>query len=186
MISRTDDDADPIDVIITERLKHPEYRTSSNYNDIGLLKLQRRITFNRYMRPACLPVETAITSRKAVATGWGLVEWSGSRSDPLLKVILEIFSYAECNDTFRYDINRRLRNGIVDDTQFCAGSHTDNKDTCQGDSGGPLQIYHKTHYCMYTVIGVTSFGKACGLAQNPGVYTRVAAYLPWIESVVWP
>lgn len=114
-----------------------------------------------------------------------MVEYSGDKSDPLLKVTLDLFTYAECNDTFQYDKNRRLRDGIVDATQFCAGSRTDNKDTCQGDSGGPLQVYH-TYHCMYSIIGVTSFGKACGLVNNPGVYTRVSAYLPWIESVVWP
>lgn len=187
ILSRQDDDAYPIDVIITQRLKHPDYRPPSTYNDIGLLKLQRRMTFNRYIRPACLPDDAAITmtSSKAVATGWGLVE-NNTRSDSLLKVTLEIFSYADCNDTFLYDIGPRLRMGIVDVTQLCAGSHTDNKDTCNADSGGPLQVYHKTHHCMYTVVGITSFGKACGFAENPGVYTRVTAYLPWIESVVWP
>lgn len=40
---------------------------------------------------------------------------------------------------------------------------------------------------MYSVVGVTSFGKACGLARNaPGVYTRVSTYIKWIEDVVWP
>lgn len=61
----------------------------------------------------------------------------------------------------------------------------------QGDSGGPLQVYRDTQdknmTCMYDVIGVTSFGKGCGLAVNvPGVYTRVSNYLKWIEDHVWP
>lgn len=186
-ISRNDDDADPLNVNIIQRIKHPDYRPSSTYNDIGLLKLQQRIVFNRYIRPACLPDAsvTVITSSKAIATGWGLVE-NNTLSDSLLKVTLEIFSYADCNDTFVYDVGPRLRNGIVDATQLCAGSHTDNKDTCNADSGGPLQIYHRTHHCMYSVIGITSFGKACGFAENPAVYTRVTAFVSWIESVVWP
>lgn len=55
----------------------------------------------------------------------------------------------------------------------------------QGDSGGPLQIKLKYPYCMYSVIGVTSFGRKCGV-QVPGVYTRVSNYVPWIESIIWP
>ncbi|KOB58195.1 Hemolymph proteinase 21, partial [Operophtera brumata] len=35
-----------------------------------------------------------------------------------------------------------------------------------GDSGGPLQVMNRKIVCMYTVIGVTSFGQACGF---PGV-----------------
>lgn len=56
---------------------------------------------------------------------------------------------------------------------------------CQGDSGGPIQVYHSSLACMYTVVGITSFGKSCGIESVPGVYTRVSAYLDWIERVVW-
>lgn len=42
-------------------------------------------------------------------------------------------------------------------------------------------------HCMYTIIGVTSFGNVnCGDLGMPGVYTRVFPYLDWIEEVVWP
>lgn len=36
-----------------------------------------------------------------------------------------------------------------------------------------------------TIVGVVSFGVSCGTAL-PGVYTRVAFYVGWIESIVWP
>lgn len=55
----------------------------------------------------------------------------------------------------------------------------------QGDSGGPLQTNHTTKDNIFFIVGVTSFGKNCG-SQIPAVYTRVAYYLDWIESVVWP
>lgn len=56
----------------------------------------------------------------------------------------------------------------------------------QGDSGGPLQIYHSNDdiECMYDIVGITSFGKAC--SGSPGVYTRVSKYIEWIENIVWP
>lgn len=54
----------------------------------------------------------------------------------------------------------------------------------EGDSGGPLQS--SEHKCLYTVLGVTSFGKDCGVLGAAGVYTRVSHYVPWIESLVWP
>ncbi|KAF2897956.1 hypothetical protein ILUMI_08219, partial [Ignelater luminosus] len=54
-----------------------------------------------------------------------------------------------------------------------------------GDSGGPLQIRNSNNSLQFYVIGVTSFGKGCGVQNIPGVYTRVSNYVPWIESVVW-
>lgn len=57
-------------------------------------------------------------------------------------------------------------------------------DTCQGDSGGPLQIIH-TKTKMATVVGIVSAGYSCGNAL-PGIYTRVATFIDWIESYVWP
>lgn len=57
----------------------------------------------------------------------------------------------------------------------------------QGDSGGPLQVKKENdYYPIYSVVGVTSFGKACGIKNVPGVYTRVSQYIPWIENIVWP
>lgn len=47
-------------------------------------------------------------------------------------------------------------------------------------------MFHPDLYCMYTIVGVTSFGKGCGLAGQPAVYARIIEYVPWIESVVWP
>lgn len=46
-----------------------------------------------------------------------------------------------------------------------------------------MQIYSPNG--MSTVVGVTSFGISCGSAL-PSVYARVAFYLDWIESIVWP
>lgn len=55
----------------------------------------------------------------------------------------------------------------------------------QGDSGGPLQTVHNKHACMYTIVGITSFGVYCG-SEYPGIYTRAYLYIDWIESIVWP
>lgn len=54
----------------------------------------------------------------------------------------------------------------------------------QGDSGGPMQ-YPNDYDGQYRLVGVTSFGRGCGTAM-PGVYTRVAYYINWIENIVWP
>ncbi|XP_017772374.1 PREDICTED: venom protease [Nicrophorus vespilloides] len=179
------ENADPQEYNVVQRIRHPQYKRPSRYNDIALLKLERDVIFTPYVRPICLNTLSVLDNKEAIATGWGLVELYGTNNDHLLKVTLSMFSNNLCRE--KYPPNRsNYKDGILDDSQVCAGSFTERKDTCQGDSGGPLQIYNLNEYCMYTLIGVTSFGKACGIAQVPGVYTRVSHYLEWIENTVWP
>lgn len=131
-----ENEGNKVDLRIAQSIPHPEYRYPIQYNDIGLFKLERRVDLNGAIRPACLPDESAVTTRTAIATGWGAVTWRGDQSSVLLKVTLDMFTQTECNRTFRNDINRKLNRGIVEATQVCAGSRTEEKDSCQGDSGG--------------------------------------------------
>lgn len=54
-------------------------------------------------------------------------------------------------------------------------------------TGGAIQVYNGNNIkCMYTLIGLTSFGHTdCGEPNVPGVYTRIFNYLDWIEKIVW-
>lgn len=95
--------------------------------------------------------------------------------------------FAECN-TIILEYNKKanqkaLRNGIKE-SQYCAYDPNRKADTCEGDSGGPLQIITPESR-MGTVVGVVSFGIACGTSY-PSIYSRVAYYLDWIEALVWP
>ncbi|XP_055312102.1 serine protease snake-like [Sitodiplosis mosellana] len=177
----------PLQVEIAEKFPHPEFKRSAKYFDIALVKMGVRVTFNPYRRPACLPHAYDTGTGKAIATGWGRIDFRGPSSQVLQKVILELFTEDECNATY-LDAARttQLRYGILPAQQFCAGSHTEKKDTCQGDSGGPLQTFHPYVKCMYTIAGITSFAKQCGDLNAPGVYTRVYNFLDWIENIVWP
>lgn len=171
---------------INKTITHPDYTAGSTYNDIALLKLNKTVEFTQYIQPACLsyPKFTKRDLEKLTATGWGLTEYGGSASDRLMKVEIQTFDLDECNKN--YKISRRLSTGIQQEIQLCAGGRNVVKDTCQGDSGGPLQkLLPETLLHMHLIVGITSFGKTCGIANVPGVYTRVSYFLPWIENVVW-
>lgn len=179
----TSDDAKPQEYNIKEFIDHPEYRPPSTYNDILLIKLEEKVKFNHYVRPICLYTEFQPPTKSAIASGWGKTE-DADGSDDLLKVTLEFFSQNECFKYFPAN-RRKYSEGIIEKSQICAGSRSELKDTCQGDSGGPLQIFSDVP-CSYSLVGITSFGKFCGIVKVPAVYTRVYHYVEWIEKNVWP
>lgn len=125
------DDADPQEFEIDPNviLKHPNYSTKSKYNDLGLIKMTKPARLNPYVRPACLFTSDTLKNQKGIATGWGKQDYAGDESGSLLKVVLDMYTNQQCNDS--YDIETKLADGIIN-TQVCAGSLTDErKDTCQ-------------------------------------------------------
>ncbi|XP_058812944.1 serine protease snake-like isoform X2 [Topomyia yanbarensis] len=181
-LMRQDDGAHPKDVDIETYTRHPNFkRNQGHYNDIALIKLVETVRFTNFIRPACLYDRVQTTVEQAIATGFGLTEDHGDKSDELLKVSLNIYDNEVCGRG--YVNSRQLKKGIMQ-TQMCAGNAQGGKDTCQGDSGGPLQITKQENHCVFYLIGITSFGQTCG-STVPAIYTRVAAYLDWIEPIVW-
>ncbi|KAG5679819.1 hypothetical protein PVAND_009357 [Polypedilum vanderplanki] len=163
-------------------ISHPQYQSAEKYFDIALIKLKSFVKFDEYVRPACVCQLTSEWN-KAIAVGFGKTQYENDKGSPhLMKVLLSYVDRATCVAT--YQSYKLLKNGIID-SQFCAGERKGNKDSCQGDSGGPLQIVMSEPYCMYNIIGITSFGKFCGFANSYGVYTNVTSFIDFIESIVW-
>ncbi|KDR24454.1 serine protease snake-like [Zootermopsis nevadensis] len=178
--------AKPVNYLVVNIIRHPDYKPPAKYNDIALLKLDRPVEFNEFIRPACLYTRDTFDINKTVATGWGQIDFAEKKSDVLLKVGISIIDNKLCNELYKMDeTTKKLGNGIVP-SMMCAGELEGGKDTCQGDSGGPIQITRPNNRCVYNIIGITSFGKFCAAKNAPGVYTRVSSYVPWIENIVWP
>lgn len=127
---------------IAEKIPHPQFKRSAKYYDIALVRMAIRVTFSRFMRPTCLPESYEPDRVKAIATGWGRTDYRGASSQVLMKVTLELFTEDECNATY-LDAARttQLRYGILPEQQFCAGSHTEKKDTCQVNKMNTF-VYH--------------------------------------------
>lgn len=176
----TTDEAGPQTIQVAQSIPHEKYRPPYVYNDIGLLELKRQIFISEYSRPACLNTESNVLPvHDVIATGWGRTDVLGPSSDHLLEVNLQQFTINECKKS--YQPGSQLPVGVNEESQICAGSMYEKKDTCKGDSGGPLQI--KSEFpCMHSIVGITSFGKGCGNIGVPGVYTRVSHFIDWIEE----
>ncbi|XP_013143864.1 PREDICTED: trypsin-1-like [Papilio polytes] len=170
------------DVDIAEIILHPNYTRRFKYHDLSLIRLSRRVEFSSVLSPACLYSSLQDPTAALTVTGWGKTSTTRNvRSNMLLKAKVSIVAREKCNEN--YSMWRKLPDGIAEE-QLCAGDPQGLRDTCQGDSGGPLQALTAADG-HFRVVGVTSFGRGCG-SPVPGVYTRLARYLDWIESIVWP
>ncbi|KAH1174632.1 mast cell protease 1A-like isoform X2 [Mauremys mutica] len=144
--------------------KHPEYNSISVTNDILLLKLTAKAKLNKYVQVIPLPKSSSDipTDTKCSIAGWGLID-EEKVTAKLFETNVTIYSRRKC-----LNIYPQLNNGML-----CAGSFHQLKDSSQGDSGGPM-------ICNGVVQGIVSFGKSF----PPGVYTRIANYLPWIKKIM--
>ncbi|KAJ1522315.1 hypothetical protein ONE63_002612 [Megalurothrips usitatus] len=209
---RTDDDAYPQLIPVAQAVAHPDFKRPAYYNDIALLRLQWSPNMTtEHVRPACLQVDRQLEKEKVYLTGWGFTTRGkpapraarppplsapphagsvspagGNPATALMEVALYRTKYEDCAKRYTGpQVRRFMPRGVDDETQLCAGADQLLKDACKGDSGGPIQSPVIKETCMYKLVGVVSLGLGCGFAQ-PGIYTRVSHYVPWIESVVWP
>ncbi|XP_062552704.1 serine protease snake-like [Armigeres subalbatus] len=177
------EDDDQVDFDVEQIIKHPKYTQKQAYNDIALVKLAQDVLFTKMLRPACLWAGREINTTQALATGFGHTEYGGKSSDQLMKVQLDVFDASACNYLNSGSVRRKFPQGVID-SQICAGSLRDNRDTCQGDSGGPLEVVTDQKGCTFHIVGITSTGAACGFS-TPSIYTRVSSFIDWIEATVW-
>ncbi|XP_070075267.1 serine protease Hayan isoform X4 [Drosophila takahashii] len=177
------------DINVIDVQIHPNYTSSSKYNDIAILELAEDAKESDTIRPACLYIDRAgppIDSKVFVA-GWGVMNVTNrARSKILLRAGLDLVPVDECNASFAEQPStiRALKQGVID-SLLCAADKKQVKDACQGDSGGPLILETDEVDGLYSVLGVINSGFGCA-TKTPGLYTRVSSFLDYIEGIVWP
>lgn len=172
-----------------EIIRHPDFSSLKKNNNIALIRLAESVDFTENIQPACLYTDKGDLSPnvKLTVIGWGITN-RDEPSNALLAAQVETVPTSECNSTL-LNYNKlvaavALESGI-DNSQYCAYDPKERSGTCRGDSGSPLQFFDDSNHGIATVVGVTSFGLGCG-GKLPGIYSRVAHYLDWIEANVWP
>uniref|UniRef100_A0A182WGR9 CLIP domain-containing serine protease n=1 Tax=Anopheles minimus TaxID=112268 RepID=A0A182WGR9_9DIPT len=170
------------DYAVESIIPHPDYdmHSISRPNDICILRLASNVMFNDYIRPICLPFELLIqnlpvANETFTVSGWGETE-ERRASDVQKHVDLPGLDNEHCNSVYA------VANVTITDKQLCIGG-LNGSDSCRGDSGGPLM---REIAGGWYLIGVVSFGaRFCGTYNLPGVYTNIAKYLDWMETVMF-
>lgn len=163
-----------IEVEVKDSRCHPNYRPG---NDIALVKLKQKL--NSSFIPACLDTEGTTTGTKGLGVGRPIGKaYVELREKCPVKSWLEVKTAEHCIETFP------SQNISVEST-LCTKDPINGPGDCLS---GPL--YVSMDRCVLSVIGIASFGKACvdetGDGRTPSIYTKVAHYIPWIESYAWP
>ena len=187
---------------------HHGYNFRNFKDDIALIKIPKLKRFKRTQRPICLPRELNLTKivqdgNKMYAIGWGITtllkgnqfrESLDMSKNPLKQVKLPFKANKFCENLVKNKKDKELE--IKKDiwyfnssTQFCAGDITGQNDTCSGDSGGPAMVFHVhpvSREWRWFQVGIVSWGDGCAQKGEVGFYTKVSAFVDWIDQTAKP
>ncbi|KAH8302801.1 hypothetical protein KR044_010814, partial [Drosophila immigrans] len=153
---------------------HPRFDPNQLINDIALFVVPFEMHFNAYIQPARLPdPRQSYENTHGVASGWGVTNSKGAKTDILQYASVDVLSLDECTKL----IHQIHPGSIVPESYICL--KPSGKSTCKGDSGGPLAIRNPDG--SSTLLGLTSFGFGKCILEFPTVFTRVSSYLSWIK-----
>ncbi|KAM9705236.1 transmembrane protease serine 9-like [Menidia menidia] len=157
---------------VSRIFSHHGYSSQTKEADLALVRVQRPLVFNDYVRPIQVWTAALPELMRCTITGWGSTRENGPRVHRLQEVNVSILNFDACNDYYH---------GRIRSSMFCAGKEEGGADACQGDSGGPLSCFTGSRHQL---AGLVSWGVGCGRARKPGVYTKVQEHLQWMADTM--
>ncbi|KAH8348084.1 hypothetical protein KR084_003875 [Drosophila pseudotakahashii] len=156
--------------------RHTNYKPSEHLNDIGLLRLDRRVEYLAHIRPICIFVDERLrdqvnTLTRFTTTGWGLT--AANKSSNVLQTI-EISRQPKelCSEIFNHTLTS---------DQICLGNNTGG--LCTGDVGAPqIQLIRHNYYDRFVQVGIASW--VSDKCLNGSIFTNLLPHGYWINRVV--
>ncbi|XP_053560969.1 chymotrypsin-like elastase family member 1 [Bombina bombina] len=146
--------------------------------DIAVLRLESDAVLNGNVQLATLPNDGDIlpNNNPCTVSGWGRTYTGGPLPSTLQQAPLPVVDHETCSSSSYWG-------RTVKTTMVCAGGDGIHAG-CNGDSGGPLNCEVNG---AFQVHGVTSFvsGYGCNTYLKPTVFTRVSAYISWINDNIY-
>ncbi|XP_077155881.1 chymotrypsin-like elastase family member 1 isoform X1 [Ranitomeya variabilis] len=165
-------------IAVSSIKKHASWNSNSVASgyDIAILSLASSASLNSYVQLAALPADGDVLANNydCTVTGWGRTSTGGSLPSVLQQAPLPVVAHSTCSTSSYWG-------STVKTTMVCAGGNGVQAG-CNGDSGGPLNCAVGG---VFQVHGIASFVSSlgCNAYLKPTVFTRVSAYISWINSV---
>ncbi|XP_058059754.1 transmembrane protease serine 9-like [Anopheles bellator] len=183
---------------VAEVIFHPEYDRKTLYNDLALIRLQTD-NRNRYDWKAVSCVAAPARDddqREYLSFGIGphnladdgLTDGSTDTAERYLTATLQLLENGNC--TAAYEGYGILKAGL-NETQFCLGAGTDHlvPGACEPWNGNEvlneIRPLADSNPFPEDLVGVSSYAPECGFGRRPLVASRAAAFLGWMNSVVY-
>ncbi|XP_070256035.1 hepatocyte growth factor activator isoform X2 [Myotis yumanensis] len=174
---------------IEKYIPYPLYSVfNPSDHDLVLIRLRKKgdrcAVRSQFVQPICLPEPSSPfpAGHKCQIAGWGHQDENVSGySSSLREALVPLVADHKCSSPEVYGAD-------ISPNMLCAGYFDCKSDACQaallqGDSGGPLVCEKNGVAYLY---GIISWGDGCGRLNKPGVYTRVANYVNWINDRIRP
>lgn len=164
---------------ISRITNHAGFNAQTFANDIALVTLATPVTANLDPATVALPVNENATTWPAldsegIVSGWGeTTVGSPIAANRLQAAVVQVLAGPSSATCGQYG------DSYLPTMQLCAGDMGGTVDACAGDSGGPLVFDGPNGPVLG---GIVSTGQTCAAAGYPGLYVRVASYLPWLAS----
>lgn len=159
---------------------YPGYDADQNRSDLALLKLSSEALYPTLS--VILPSQSTLWAAGTMSRilGWGSI-------DPLREVLADTMQQADIPVVSDTQCSGVYGTNFDVTSQFCAGIRSstptsfDGVDSCQGDSGGPLLV--QDGHGNWLIAGLVSSGFECASSRYWGLYTRIANFADWINSL---
>ncbi|WP_330333065.1 serine protease [Streptomyces sp. NBC_00536] len=148
---------------------NPAYNPVTNAGDLAVLELGETVPAGYVLPMAATGHPGYAPGADATVYGWGDTSGFGDYAYALRAARVTVLADEECRRSYPGDADGQYQEASM----VCAGAREGGKDACQGDSGGPLVAQGR-------LIGLVSWGRGCGRADSPGVYTRIAPLIGFV------
>lgn len=149
---------------------HPGYNPRTMGYDAAVIALPAPIS--RAWLPLNIDRRAPVAGQLGRIYGFGTVSSSGRVSPRMLSAPVRFLERGgRCG---------QYGTGYQPGLMLCAAGD-DRADTCDGDSGGPVTAIGADR--VTRIVGITSWGRGCGLPNYPGIYTRVTAVVAWVNHI---
>ncbi|MEU3912878.1 MULTISPECIES: serine protease [unclassified Streptomyces] len=151
---------------------NPAYDPGTNAGDLAVLELAEAVPADHVLPMAGEGHPGYEAGTGAAVYGWGDTSGFGDYAYGLRAAQVTVLDDEVCRRAYPGNSDGQYRA----DSMVCAGDRSGGKDACQGDSGGPLVARGR-------LIGLVSWGRGCGRADSPGVYTRIAPLIDFVSGL---